>query len=122
MALTYAIDPSKRLVVITGEYATQDDWRELLAAVLRDPAYQRGFSFLRDLRKATTPVDADTVARIVDVVRAAWGALGPERAAIVTPRDMQDAAMVAHALADDAQMPIRAFTSYEAALDWLGKE
>jgi hypothetical protein len=34
---------------------------------------------------------------------------------------MQDAAMVAHALADDAQMPIRAFTSYEAALDWLGK-
>ena len=121
MALAYAIDPSKRLVVITGEYATQDDWRELLAAVLRDPEYQRGFSFLRDLRKATTPVDADTVARIVGVVRAAWGALGPERAAIVTPRDMQDAAMVAHALADDAQMPIRAFTSYEAALDWLGK-
>lgn len=122
MPLAYAIDKPRRLVIITGEFANQDDWRVLLAAVLRDPAYERGFSFLRDLRKATRPVDAETVARIVAVVRAAWDALGARRAAIVAPREVQDPAMVAHALADDAHMPIQAFTSYEAALEWLEKE
>jgi len=119
MSLRYTIDSGRRLVVITGEYQGDEEWRELLATVGRDPAYAPGFAFLRDLRAARLPVDADVVARIVAVVREAWPVLQPRRAAMVAPRDLESPAMVAHALADDAAIPLRAFTSYEAALEWL---
>ena len=119
MALEYTIDPSQRLVIITGEYGDDAEWRDVLERVLADPAYAAGFSFLRDLRHARHPVTPQVVARIVAVVRAAWPRLQPHRAAMVAPRDLDSPVMVAHALADDAEIPLRAFTSYEAALEWL---
>src|SRR3712207_5877153 len=119
MSLTYSIDPSRRLVTILGEYADADEWRAVLTALLRDPDFQRGFGFVRDLRDARNPVDVETVMRIIRVVRDIWPVLGPSRAAIVTPREMDSAAVVAHALAQDHNLPLRAFTSYDAALDWV---
>jgi hypothetical protein len=119
MALTYEIDPGRRLVTITGEYADEAGWKALLLALIDDPAYERGFAFLRDLRSARHPVDASTVVRIFEVVRPFWDLLGARRGAIVTPRNMDAAAVVPHALANAEDLPLRAFTSYDAAMEWL---
>jgi hypothetical protein len=122
MSLAYEIDVGQRLIVITGEYSDADEWRTLLATALSDPRRQPGFGFLRDLRSAMTPVSADTVVRIMDVVRRFWPQLQPSRAAILTKHDEDPAALVAHALADAQQLPIRAFNSYDEAMAWLRGE
>ena len=120
MALTYRIDPSAKIVTITGDYTDAEGWRTLLAAVGADPAYQRGFNFLRDLRHAEHPVSAEAVVGIVDVVRRFWDVLGVSRAAIVTRSGAIDyPAVIAQALADDHHIALQVFPSYEEAVAWL---
>jgi hypothetical protein len=119
MPLAYLIDPDQRLVIITGEYAAPEEWAELLARVLADPRRQPGFAFLRDLRGATTPVDTTAVVQIMAVVRKFWPHLQPSRAAILTPRDVDPAALVAVAVADTEHLPFRVFKAYEEAIQWL---
>lgn len=122
MSLAYEIDEGERLIVITGEYSAAAEWQSLLAAVLADPRRKPGFGFLRDLRAATRPVSADMVVQIMDVVRRFWPQLQPSRAAIVTNQNEDPAALVAHALADAQQLPMRAFNSYDEARAWLKGE
>ena len=93
MPLTYTIDPDEQLVTITGEYSDASEWTALLTRVLQDPALRPGFGFLRDLRTATTPVDASTVVGLMDAVRRFWPLLKPSRAAVLTPRDFDPAAL-----------------------------
>jgi hypothetical protein len=119
MPLAYTIDTQQRLITITGEYADAAEWKALLGAVLHDTRRQPGFAFLRDLRHATTPVDVATVIGIMETVRRFWPLLQPSRAAILTPREFDAAALTAHAIADGDHLPIRMFTSHDAALDWL---
>jgi hypothetical protein len=119
MPLSYTIDPIIRLITISGEYANADEWQVLLGRILHDPRRRSGYAFLRDLRHATTPVDAAMVVLIMDTVRRFWPQLQASRAAIVTPREFDSAALAAHALADTHGLPIQMFTSYEAALEWL---
>jgi hypothetical protein len=119
VTLDYTVDPDERLIVITGEYSDASEWRVLLAKVLGDTRIKPGFAFLRDLRTATTPVDADAVVQIMEVVRRFWPQLRPVRAAILTEQSEDRAALVAHALADAQQLPIRMFNSYEEAMTWL---
>lgn len=119
MPLSYTIDEAEQLVTIDGEYSDAEEWKALLRRVLEDPRRRPGFSFLRDLRNATRPVDAATVVAIIDVVRRFWPQLQPRRAAILTPRDIDPAALVAHSLADSQGMPLQTFTSYDTALTWL---
>ena len=119
MPLTYRINANDRIVTITGDYAEAGGWRELLAAVGRDPEYRRGFNFIRDLRDSEHPVSADTVIGIIAVVREYWGALGARRAAIVTGPGMDTPAVIAHALATEERLPLRAFTAYDDAVVWL---
>ena len=119
MPLHYTIDAAQQLITITGEYADAGEWRVLLRQVLDDPRRRPGFAFLRDLREASTPVDAATVVGIIDVVRQFWPHLQPSRAAILTPLELDPAAFVAHALADAQEIPLRTFTSLDEALQWL---
>jgi hypothetical protein len=119
MPLSYVIDTDEKLITITGEYAAAAEWRDILSRVLHDPRREPGFGFLRDLRGASRPVDAATVVGILQVVRQFWPHLQPSRAAVLTPRDFDPAALVAHALADAERMPLQMFTSYEAAREWL---
>lgn len=119
MALDYSVDPDDRLVTISGDYSNAEEWQALLARILADTRIRQGFAFLRDLRGASTPADAATVVRIMDVVRRLWPHLNPTRAAILTPRPIDSAALVAQALADAQHLPIEIFTSYEAAVEWL---
>ena len=119
MPLTYSIDAGEKLITISGEYADAAEWRTVLSRILQDPRRRPGFAFLRDLREATTPVDASTVIEIVAVVRRFWPELQPSRAAVLTPLAFDPAALVAHALADAQRMPLQTFTSYDAAREWL---
>ena len=120
MPLTFRIDQQARIVVITGDYADAEGWQTLLRAVASDPAYRRGFNFLRDLRKAEHPVSAEAVIGIVEVVQKFWHVLGVSRAAMVTrPSTVDYPALVAQALAADEQIELRAFTSYDDAVAWL---
>lgn len=119
MPLNYVIDSTQRLIIITGEYAGAEEWKALLARILHDPRWRANLAFLRDLRGATMVVDAETVVGIMDAVRRFWPLLSPARAAILTPREFDPAALTAHALADAHRLPLRMFTSYEAAIEWL---
>jgi hypothetical protein len=119
VALDYTIDPDRRLIVITGEYSDASEWKGLFVRLLTDGQRGPGFAFLRDLRGATVPVDADTVVQIMEVVRRFWPQLQPSRVAILTRHDEDPAALVAHALADADRLPMRAFNSHDEALEWL---
>jgi hypothetical protein len=119
MPLAYTIDTEQRLITITGEYASAEAWKALLSRMLHDPRRESGFAFLRDLRLATTPVDAATVAQIIEAVKGFWPYLQPSRVAILTPSELDPAALAAHALADAHQLPMQMFTSYREAVAWL---
>jgi hypothetical protein len=119
MPLTYRIDPVQGIVTITGDYEQPGGWRVLLESIGRDPAYRRGYGFIRDLRASAHPVSAEAVIGIIAVVREFWGALGAHRAAIVTRPGIDDPAVIAQALAADEEIPLRAFTSHDEAVRWL---
>lgn len=119
MPLVYRIDSHQRIVTITGDYAEPAEWRTLLAAIAADPRDVRGYGFLRDLRTSTHPVSPEAVIGIIAVVREFWSTLRVERAAILTRPGIDVPATVAHALAEDQRLPLRAFASYEDAIAWL---
>ena len=119
MPLGYDIDATDRIVTITGDYAQPSEWRALLTAVAEDPEYRPGYGFLRDLRHSAHPVSADVVMGIIAVVQEFWGRLGANRAAILTRPGIDIPATVAHALAEDERLPLRAFNSHEDAVRWL---
>ena len=119
MPLDYRIDAANRIVTIIGDYTDGAGWRTMLTAVAKDPSFSRGFGFLRDVRASEHPVDAATVMGIIAVVREFWDLLGVTRAAILTRRAVDDPAVVAHALAEQEHLAIRAFNSYDDAVRWL---
>ena len=119
MSLAYSIDPTQRIITITGEYAGADEWRSLLARVLNDPQRQSGFALLRDLRDATTPVSAATVVGVMDVIRQLWPLLQPAGIAVLTPLEVDPAALTACAIADAEHIPLKVFSSYDDAVEWL---
>jgi hypothetical protein len=118
-ALTYVVDPGQRLVTITGEYGDIAEWTRVLNAIVDDPTVGQGFAYLRDLRGATNPATPATVVAVIDVVRRLWPKKQPSRAAILTSRDVDTTALVAAALADAQQLPLRVFRAYDEAIAWL---
>jgi hypothetical protein len=119
MPLSYSIDRAEAIVTITGDYAEPAEWRVLLAAIARDPKYQRGSSFVRDLRASQHPVSAQSVVGIITVVREFWDQLGVRRAAILTRPGIDFPAVMAQALADDEHLPLRVFTAQDDLKRWL---
>lgn len=119
VALAYTVDPAHRLVTITGEYANAADWLKLAGKVLRDKRVKAGFAFLRDLRGAKKVPDASVVVAAFQVVQRFWPSVTPLKAAILTDSDDNSAVLVAQALADSHNLPIRVFTTYEEAVEWL---
>ena len=122
VTLSYTIDEARGLITITGDYADPAEWERLLTALETDPRRPEAPLILRDQRGGTTPVDAATVVGIMEVVRRFWSRLRIRRAAVLMPRDMDPPALIAHALADAENIPIQAFTTYDAAIDWLTRQ
>ena len=119
MPLTYVVDARHKLVTVGGDYGDIGDWTRLLHEIVNDPAIGQDFSYLRDLRGATNPPTPATVVAVIDVVRRLWPKKQPSRAAILTSRDVDTTALVAAALADAQQLPLRVFRDYDEAIAWL---
>lgn len=119
MALSYRVDAELNLITITGEYADAPEWERVLTRILAEGRSRPGCLILRDQRGGTKPVDAATVVAIMDVVRRYWHSLDVRRAAVVMPTSFDPPALIAQALAEDHDMPIRAFLSADDAMDWL---
>ena len=119
MGLSYSVDDDLNLVTITGEYADAPEWERVLERILTEGRSRPGCVILRDQRGGTRPVDAATVIAIMDVVRRYWDKIGVRRAAVVMPTNFDPPALIAQALAEDHDMPIRAFQSADDAVDWL---
>ena len=109
------------MVTISGDYSEAAEWRGLLAAIARDPGYPGGYSFLRDVRASEHPVTPAVVIDIITVVGEFWQPLRAHRAAVLSRPGINPPALVAHALAEDQRLPLRAFTSYEDAVAWLSE-
>ena len=119
MPLRYVVDPRLKLVTVTGEYGDIADWTRLLHEIVNDSAIGLGFSYLRDVRGGMNPTTPATVVAVIDVVRHLWPKKQPARAAILTSRDVDTTALVAAALADAQQLPLRVFRNYDEAISWL---
>lgn len=119
MPLTYTIDRTQRLITIAGEYADGGEWTALLARILNDPQREPGFAILRDLRGASTPVSAAAVVGVMDVIKRFWPLLQPTRIAVLTPLEFDPAALTAHAIADEKGIPLKVFSTYDEAVEWL---
>jgi hypothetical protein len=119
MPLTYVVDSPLKLVTIRGDYGDIGDWTRLLHEIVNDPAIGQEFCYLRDLRGATNPPTPATVVGVIDVVRRLWPKKQPSRAALLTSRDVDTTALVAAALADAQQLPLRVFRDYDEAIAWL---
>ena len=118
-ALDYVIDQEQRLITITGGYADAEEWKMLLSRVLNDPRHETGFAFLRDLRRASTPLDPERVPRVIEAIRGFWPYLQPSRGAVLTAGGSETVALAADALAISHRLPVRMFDSYQAAVTWL---
>ena len=71
------------------------------------------------MRSSAHPVTPAAVIDIITVVREFWTPLRAHRAAVLSRPRIDPPALVAHALAEDHRLPLRAFTSYEEAIAWL---
>jgi hypothetical protein len=120
MPLNYAFIGNESIIAITGDHATPTELAHLLAKITRDSrCVGRECAILRDRRQTSEPVNVPAILGTVDVIRQFWaeGKLG--RIAVVMREGDDIPAQLAEALADSRQIPWRAFSSYDAALEWL---
>jgi hypothetical protein len=88
MPVIYTIDRTARVVYLTtvGE-PSFSEWRDTLLAVFSDPAFETGFNFISDRRRAE-PLSPEFVERQVlflreherDLGRCCWAAVVPDPA------------------------------------------
>jgi hypothetical protein len=120
MPVNWSIDPDNRVVAIRYvDPYTADEWRDALSTVIRDEAFERGFGFLIDRRFAAAPTEqfARAVASFVSAHREQ---LADSRVAIVVSTTFgYGMGRLQEALNETAGLASRAFTSEEAARDWL---
>jgi hypothetical protein len=119
LAVTYAIDPQRRLVVSEAAgIVTAEDFLEHGKRLAEDPAFDPAFDQILDLRNA----------RQVEVPTAALKGMaslrlfGPgSRRAIVAPRDLTfGLARMYESLRADAPESMKTFRTIEEARVWLG--
>jgi hypothetical protein len=92
MTVIYTIDRRERVVYLTtvGDTAF-DEWRDTLLGVFADPAFETGFHFISDRRRATPP-DEEFVRRQITLIREHERDLGRCRWAAVVPDPATDEA------------------------------
>src|SRR5829696_1285972 len=102
MPVIYTIDRSERVVYLsTAGDPSFDEWRDTLLGVFSDPAFETGFHFISDRRRATAP-DAEFVEREVVFIREHEREVGRCRWAAVVPDPATDEA--ARAVTSRARM------------------
>lgn len=120
MPVIYTIDKPERVVYLTtvGD-PSFDEWRDALLHVFSDPAFETGFHFISDRRRATAP-SAEFVERQIVFIREHEPKLGRCRWAAVVPDPATDEA--ARQVTSRARMPeveVGFFYDLAAARRWV---
>lgn len=123
ISLSYSIDPASPMVRIVYQGAPSfEEWKRTMQAVLADPAYQRGFSFLVD-RRCDEPASTDYVRRVVDFLSLNQIELAESRWAIVASSPASyGMARMKQALGARVAIPIQVFMDLGEAERWLRRE
>ena len=120
MPVIYTIDRPERVVYLTtvGD-SSFDEWQGTLLRVFSDSAFQTGFHFISDRRRATAP-DADFIEREVVFIREHELELGHCRWAAVVPDPATDeAARAVTSRAGMAEVEVGFFYDLAAARRWV---
>lgn len=123
MPVIYTIDRPERVVYLStvGE-STFDEWRDVLLGVFSDPAFETGFSFISDRRRATVP-SREFAERQILFVREHEREIGRCRWAAVVPDPATDE--VARTVTSRAQMTdveVGFFYDLAAARRWVFRD
>ena len=120
MPVIYTIDRAERVVYLTtvGD-PSFEEWRETLLRVFSDPAFETGFHFISDRRRAKAP-DAQFVEQEVAFVREHEREIGHCRWAAVVPDPATDeAARSVTSRAGMAEVEVGFFYDLAAARRWV---
>ncbi|MFN2416692.1 MAG: hypothetical protein ABR603_16255 [Pyrinomonadaceae bacterium] len=124
MPVIYTIDRPARVVYLsTAGDPPFDEWRDALLGVFSDPAFETGFNFISDRRRAAAPSN-EFVERQIVFVREHEGELGRCRWAAVVPDPATDeAARGVTSRAGMAEVEVGFFYDLAAARRWVfGRE
>ena len=120
MPVIYAIDVAERIVYLTtvGE-PSFDEWRDALLGVFADPAFETGFNFISDRRRAQPP-SPEFVERESVFVRGHEPEFGRCRWAAVLPdKTTDEAARAVTSRAGLADVEVRFFYDPAEARRWV---
>ena len=120
MPVIYTIDRPERVVyLMTAGDPSFEEWRDALLKVFSDPAFETGFHFISDRRRAKAP-DAEFVEREVVFVREHAPEIGRCRWAAVVPDPATDeAARAVTNRAGMSEVEVGFFYDLAAARRWV---
>ena len=121
MPVSFSIDPRAKLVSYTVEGdASVPEEGEFLDAVLADPSFRRGFSFLGNRLGMRVAPTAAYIQAVAALLRSRAGLLAPCRWAVVVPSEDEFGAVRMWALlTGDIGVEVAPFTSETRARAWL---
>jgi hypothetical protein len=120
MPVIYTIDRSERVVYLsTVGDPSFEEWRETLLGVFSDPAFETGFHFISDRRRAE-PLSPEFLERQVVFVREHEREIGRCRWAAVVPDPATDeAARTVTSRAGMSEVEVGYFYDLAAARRWV---
>ncbi|MCA1850666.1 MAG: hypothetical protein LC672_06380 [Acidobacteria bacterium] len=120
MPVIYTIDRTARVVYLsTVGDPSFDEWREALLGVFSDPAFETGFNFISDRRRAAVP-SPEFVERQIVFVREHEREIGRCRWAAVVPDPATDeAARTVTSRAGMADVEVGFFYDLATARRWV---
>ncbi len=120
MPVIYTIDRPERVVYLsTAGDPSFDEWRDALLGVFSDPAFETGFHFISDRRRATVP-DREFIEQQVVFVREHQREIGRCRWAAVVPDPATDeAARLVTLRAGMTDVEVGFFYDLAAARRWV---
>ena len=120
MPISFDIDVTARIVVLTCGNTTLDRWRETMLTIFADSRYQPDFGKLVDCRTATLAPSTDDVRGVISFMSNHSTLLGRSRWAVVVEHTSgYGMARMAEALANLSQIDLVAFQTLDEALAWL---
>jgi len=120
MPVIYTIDRAARVVYLTTVGVPSfDEWRDTLLAVFSDPAFETGFNFISDRRRAE-PLSPEFLEREIVFVREHERVFGRCRWAAIVPDPATDeAARTVTSRAGLAEVEVGFFYNPAEARRWV---
>ena len=124
MAITSRIDPHEHIVYLTtvGD-SSFAEWKSAMEAILADPSYRPGFTFLSDRRNQSDVPSANFAHEAVDFLARHSTEMGSFRWAAVTANTaVYGMARMFSIISELKGVRAQAFTDYDEALAWVREQ